>query len=125
MNRDRSPTDMLDSILKRKPTTEERPLSEEAYVASLKERFALFHVEHVFEPGDLVKVKPGMRNSKVGLQGRPLIVMDVLTTPVPTGAPTNSLYHHERLDLYVAEIDKDGDYIVWLVDSRRFEPYTE
>lgn len=97
---------------------------DDAYIAALKERASLFHVEHKFHKGQLVQHKPGLKHSKVGQPGKPVIVMEY-PVEIKNEAPPNSFYHHDVLDMYVAEIDKDGDFVVWTVDSRRMEPYTE
>lgn len=94
----------------------------EAISSDLKEKFALFTKKHDFKPGDLVQWKPGMKNKN---GDGPYIVVAVLSEAVmDSGKESGSPYFREPLDITLAEIHSDGDFLIYHYDSRRFEPYT-
>ena len=80
--------------------------------------------ERALRPGLLAVWKRGLKNRRFPAYGEPTIVMEVLEQPVVdsehgAGWP----YFHEPLDLLLGIVDKDGDFLVYHYDRRRFEPY--
>lgn len=92
----------------------------------LREHLDSFETAHRFKRGDLVTWKPGLRLGQWPAPGQPAIVTRVLDTPVshPDATP-GSIAYNVRFDLRVGVIDGDGDFVEFLYDSRRMQPYTE
>jgi hypothetical protein len=94
----------------------------------LKQRFLDYSEKHTFQPGDLVQWKPGMRNKKIPAYGSPVIVVDVLASPVFDDSRSGTPVWHEPLDVrlgLIYTLDDDRDFDVYYFDSRRFEPFPE
>ena len=80
--------------------------------------------ERALRPGMLAAWKRGLKNRRFPAYGEPAIVMEVLEQPVidlenGSGWP----YFREPLDLLLGIVNKDGDFLIYHVDRRRFEPY--
>jgi hypothetical protein len=102
-------------------------LDREETEARLRACYARISKTHTFKKGQLVRWKKGLRNKRTPAYGEPIIVVDVLPQGVyadETGS-AGSPYFREPLTLVAAEIDRDGDFMLFHYDSRRFEPYTE
>jgi len=81
--------------------------------------------EKALKAGVLVQWKPGLRNRKTPDYGNPAIIVDVLEAPlVNMESKMYTPYFREPLDIIIGVLDDDGDFLLWYVDSRRFEPYT-
>ncbi|MCF7977136.1 MAG: hypothetical protein K9L82_03820 [Chromatiaceae bacterium] len=96
--------------------------------AVLRERFALLTQHNVFQPGDLVGWKPGLRNRKVPTYETPAIVIEVLDEPIlDKGEESGSAYYREPHDLILGMIwDREpgrGHFVTFHYDSRRFQPW--
>ncbi len=89
-------------------------------VVELKARYARLCKKYVFQPGDIVQWKAGLRNkSSEGL----FVVIEVLDAPVlDTSCEAGSAYFREPLDLLLGLISHGGDFLLYHYDSRRFEP---
>jgi hypothetical protein len=75
-------------------------------------------------PGMLAVWKPGLKNKLVPAYGQPTIVVEKLDVPIfDPDRDGGSCYFREPLNLLLAVIEKDGDFIVWHFDARRFEPW--
>jgi hypothetical protein len=80
---------------------------------------------HEFQPGQLVRWKPRLRNRRLPEYGETAIVIDVLDTPVLNIAePADSPYYRERLGLVLGVFDGAGDLVCFHFDAQRFEPAT-
>lgn len=103
-------------------SSEQSEVNLAATAGRLRELFDALRMEHEFYPGQLVEWKPGMKNKDAS---GPFIVSEVLPEPVfdTTGSSGNP-YFREPLDLIVALIDDDDDFLEIHVDSRRFQPYS-
>lgn len=87
----------------------------------LTKAYADFQVNHTFQAGDIVNWKPNMKHKKTD---GPLIVMEVLPEPLfDTSNNGGSPYFREPLDIILGCYDKDGDFLTYYFDSRRFQPY--
>ena len=89
----------------------------------LNKRFSAFIEEHEFKVADLVKWKPGLRNKGTIEYDEVAIVVEVLDPPVydeEQGA--GSPYFREPLNLILAYLDEDNDFITFHADKRRFMP---
>ena len=89
---------------------------------ALQRRFAL-QPAGGFVPGQIVQWKPGMRNRLLPADGQPAIVMEVLDPPIVLNDPTleGCNLFREPLSLVLGVHDADGDFLLFHVDSRRFE----
>jgi len=81
---------------------------------------------HVFEKGQLVRWKAGLRNRTFPAYNEPAVVREVLAAPVYDGCATarcaGSPYFGEPLSLVLGIVDPDGDFVELRYDARRFEP---
>lgn len=102
--------------------SEKNNLSKEEKVELLEKRYTAFSDKEIFKSGELVKWKPGLRN-KGGLNYDDFaIVVDVLQEPIfDPEKDSGSPYFKEPLDMLVAFLDSDNDFIVLHVDSRRMQ----
>jgi hypothetical protein len=92
---------------------------------SLRELYASYRQQHEFEPGQLVRWKPQLRNKRLPDYDQQAIVMSTLAEPViNTSEPSDSPYYREQLDLVLGVIDGSGDLICFHFDAHRFEPAT-
>ena len=92
---------------------------------SLGEMYASYQRRHEFEPGQLVRWKPKLRNKRLPDYDQQAIVMSMLAEPViNTSEPSDSPYYREPLDLVLGVIDGSGDLICFHFDAQRFEPAT-
>lgn len=82
---------------------------------------SLTQAVYTFKPGDIVGWKPGMQNKK---STGPFVVTVVLDAPVLVGDPdkAGSPYFRENLDIKLASLDEDGDFLEYHYDSRRLQP---
>ena len=78
-----------------------------------------FNEKHTFSPGDFVEWKPGM---KYRHSEGPFIVVEILDVPIRSSEENGSNYFCDMSDLSMACLDSDGDYFVFLFDSRRMQP---
>jgi hypothetical protein len=83
-----------------------------------------FFQTHTFQPRQLVKWKPGLKNKKLPKEGQPAIVMAVLEETLDqVERDPGSPYFREPLDIVLGVTDEDGDFMTFHFDKRRFEPY--
>ena len=81
--------------------------------------------EKSLQPGMLVQWKPGMKNRRTPDYDAPMIVVEVLESPVIDSTfESGSVYFRERLDLILGFLDEDDEFCTLHYDSHRFEPYT-
>lgn len=79
-----------------------------------------FAKKHEFSVGDIVTWKEGLKNK---LSKGPFVVMKVLPESVLDGSrDAGSTYFREPLDIILAFVDGDGDFMMYHNDSRRIEP---
>jgi hypothetical protein len=80
-----------------------------------------------FKPGDLVVWKKGLRNKARPAPDEPVIVMQILESPLRDESKQDSgtPYFNEPLDLVLGLLDDDGDFVLFHYDKRRFEPLKE
>ena len=87
----------------------------------LAERLDQFHS---FTKGQFVKWKPGLKNRKFPDYGEPAIVTAVLPSAIfdPGEVSAGSPYFQEPLT-FVLGTYRDDDFLLFRLDSRRFEPF--
>lgn len=82
--------------------------------------------EKALRPGMMAMWKPGMKNRRFPHYGDPAIVVEVLDPPILDHEDeAGSTYYRESLDLLLGILHKDGDFLVYHFDSRRFQPYED
>ena len=92
--------------------------------SNLRRAMEVLAVEHVFQPGDLVQWKPGMKNKSRPADGEPIVVVEVRDEPLLDNEHSSgSPYFREPLTLLGGFRDDDGDFLILHYDKRRFEPY--
>lgn len=80
--------------------------------------------ERALRPGMLAMWKPGLKNRRFPAYGQPAIVVERLSAPIlDHEAEAGVTYYREPLDLLLGILHRDGDFLVYHFDSRRFQPY--
>ena len=75
-----------------------------------------------FASGQLVTWKKGLKNKRRPQYDEPVVVVEILDAPVlDEDQNPGSAYFREPLDLVVGMLDEDDDFVLYHVDSRRFE----
>lgn len=94
--------------------------------AKARRMYERFMRRHVFQPGQLVRWKPELKNRKFPAYGECGVVVSVLPEPVmDAGNDSGSQYFREPLDIVLGFVDGEGDFITYHFDSRRFAPIIE
>lgn len=79
--------------------------------------------QKALRPGMLAVWKLGLKNRRFPRYGEPAIVVEVLDPPILDHEnESGSTYYREPLDLLLGILHKDGDFLVYHFDSRRFQP---
>ncbi len=113
----------LKNILKHN-TLSTKNLTSEEKIDILNRRHSSFIENNIFELGQIVKWKPGLRNKETMGYDHPAIVFEILEKPViDSSKDASSPYFREPLDIVLGFLDDDNDYITFHCDSRRFEPF--
>jgi len=93
-------------------------------IARLKECKELLEVEYNFKKGDIVKWKPNLQNRGLPEYDEPVIVLDLLDSPLyDEEEGPSSTYFKEPLDIVLGYIAEDGELISFYFDKRRFQPF--
>ncbi|MFH1115182.1 MAG: hypothetical protein V1792_14830 [Pseudomonadota bacterium] len=104
---------------------EKEDLYDETYLRKLESAFASFSSAHGFKVGQIVKWKENMKNKKLPGKNQPAIVIEVMKEPLFDRDDTaGSTYFREPLDIILGVFAKEGEFITFHYDSRRFEPYS-
>lgn len=89
----------------------------------------LYNKTHHFKPKDLITWKPHMRNRRYPSEGHPCVFVRWLDQPVISeirrSSKSSTLLGLERADMEYGIADADGDFIVFVADSRRMMPWIE
>ena len=92
--------------------------------ALLQDYYVSLNVNHPFLPGRLVKWKRGLKNKLRPEMDEPAVVLEVFDeVRYDDSQPIASPYHKEPLSVRLGVIDNDQDFISYLFDGRRFEPW--
>ena len=92
----------------------------------LQECVDSYNTQYTFKPGDVIELKPFLRNKRLPNYGQPIIVTEVLDCPIQgtqTGTDTGSAHFAESLDIRCGVRDEDDDMLFFYYDSRRFMPF--
>ena len=118
-----SGTDEIEGIVRKLLSEERKSIPPEELVSTLKGRYASLLQTHGFEPGQIVRWKPGLSNKRRPRPSEPAIVTRVLAEPlVDSEQSAGSNYFREPLDIVLGIIVED-DFVEYYFDSRRFEPF--
>lgn len=82
---------------------------------------------HKFQVGDLITWKRGMNTHRWPVRGEPVVVTAVLEKPRVVDDPSRhgTPYWHEELDIKVGYLSaKNGEFLEFHADSRRYQPWT-
>jgi len=96
-------------------------------IDDLTKALALLNEKHEFKVGDFVVCKdPTMANKNDMGPDDIKIVVEVYDEPLfDHSQNAGSVYFHEPLDLVLGEFQKEGIFICYHHDSRRFKPYVQ
>ncbi len=103
---------------------EEEESYDDGHVEKLRSAFSALSRSHEFQPGWIVRWKENMKNKTLPKKNQPAIVIEVLEAPVFDDESPGSPYFREPLDLVLGVFSKDGVFLTFYYDSRRFEPYS-
>lgn len=99
----------------------------EAQAAQLANLRESYNQVHYFRAGDLIQWKAGLSNRSLPRYGQPVIVLSASFEPVVLDDHRAAMTpaFRETLDIKVAVLDTDGEFIAYHYDSARFEPYVQ
>jgi hypothetical protein len=80
--------------------------------------------EKTLRPGMMAVWKPGLKNRRFPRYGEPAVVVERLDPPILDHEDeSGSTYYREPLDMLLGILHRDGDFLVYHFDSRRFQPH--
>lgn len=90
----------------------------------LQEGIDAYYTQFSFKPGDVIELKPFLRNKRLPNYGQPMIVTEVFYCQIQENTTdTGSANFAESLDIRCGVLDEDGDVLFYYYDSRRFMPF--
>lgn len=90
----------------------------------LQEGIDAYNTPFSFKPGDVIELKPFLRNKRLPNYGQPMVITEVLDCPIQgSTTDTGSANFAELLDIRCGVLDEDGDVLFFYYDSRRFMPF--
>jgi hypothetical protein len=99
---------------------------DQSYVEQLRTNHQELVKTHRFRAGQLVVWKKGLKNKKLPEPNQPAIIVEVFDEPrFETSRDPGSPYYAEPLDLVLGIMTKEGEFLTFYFDKRRFEPYKE
>ena len=111
------------NVLKSEQDISDEPLSidEKNKIASqLQGIHKSFLVSHDFKVGSLVIWKDNLKNRIMPKNDEPAIVIEILDNPVFGKEDSGSPYFREPLNMIIGLLGKEGQMLLFHVDSRRF-----
>lgn len=123
-DKEESGEDILNKIIEKKIAAT-RNFTSEDKLDLLRKRYQVFNEVNEFSTGDIVYWKPGLRNKGAMEYDMPAIVVEKLQSPIyDKEKGPSSPYFMEPLDLALAFLDGENDFIIFYADSRRFTQKT-
>ena len=102
----------------------DEPQEEEATPDDMRALYASWNTQHDLNPGDIVKLKPGMQGFRnVPRYDKPCVVMELIDPMKYPDALPNNPYFGAILDIVIGFITSDGDLLFLHCDRRQFEPF--
>src|SRR5262245_31667781 len=89
---------------------------------SLAEGYKLFAKRHSFKPGDVVRLKKGMKITARPNYREEVVIVEVLKEPVYSLDNDGTVYWRRPLDIRYGFWDHEGDFVCLYGESQRFEP---
>lgn len=118
--------DFITALARRLNDDDNRPkISYEGEVECLRDAFAQFNERHVFKPGDLVRQKPQASIYKTISDNGVSVVVEMLPEPIILPSEPGTAHYREPNDMIIGERKSTGEFLLYHVDSRRFEPAPE
>ena len=112
------------SLLEKKKESELPKSYDENDVKQLQESYNSFLQDYDFKKGELVKWKKGLKNRKFPEENQPAIVIELLDEPIVNSESNSGTpYFREPLNIALGIIDRDGDFLIYHYDKKRFESY--
>ena len=112
------------SLLEKNKESEQPKSYGENDVKQLQESYDSFLRNYEFKKGEVVKWKKGLKNRRLPEENQPAIVIEVLDEPIINSESNSGTpYFREPLNIALGIIDRDGDFLIFHYDKRRFEPY--
>ena len=100
---------------------DKEPLSREEEIDLLKKGFDLIQQKNDFQPGDIVRFKPGMHNRKFPSKDSCAIIVEMID-PIEPDGEISSAYATEKLDCIVGVIEpNDNVFLMFYGSSQRLE----
>lgn len=79
--------------------------------------------EQALRPGMMAVWKPGLKNRRFPRYGEPAVVVEMLDPPILNHEDeSGSTYYREPLNILLGILHRDGDFLVYHFDRRRFQP---
>lgn len=99
----------------------------QGHIARLRDRQRQYTATEQFRVGDLVMWKDGLDNRTVPRPNHPAIVTRVYPAPIFCGESRSAGHplFREPLDIVVAHLDEDGDFMEFHLDSHRLHTVPE
>lgn len=90
----------------------------------LKQCKNLISTKQSFKVGDIVEWKPNLKNRAMPEYDDPMIILEILETPIfDTEDGPSSTYFNEPLDIVAGIIAEDEEFVTFYFDSRRFQKF--
>lgn len=114
------------SVLNKKRESEQPKNYGEDDVRQLQLSYDIFSQNNNFQKGQFVKWKKGLKNRKFPEENQPAIVIELLDESIiQSERDSGTPYFREPLDIALGIIDRNGDFLIFHYDKRRFEPYSQ
>lgn len=99
------------------------PEEAKALNQKLVRAFESMQTKYHFKPKQIVRWKRGLKNKGLPEYDEPAIVWEILDPPrFDNEHSAGTPYFYEPLDIVLAIMDEDDDFVLFHFDSRRFEP---
>jgi hypothetical protein len=113
------------ALFKKQKESEQSKKYNEFDVKDLQASYERLLQTYNFQKGQLVIWKKGLKNRKFPEENQPAIVIEVLDEPlIQSERDSGTPYFREPLDIALGIIDRDGDFLIFHYDQRRFKPYS-
>lgn len=117
--------DLVKFVLDLMEVKETKKENLKAQIAELRTLAQRYQIPSEFQPGSIVRWKPGLKNKKMPEYNEPAIVMETLEIPIfDKSGETGSAYFNEPLDLKLGLL-VDNRLLFFYYDKNRFEVYPE
>lgn len=104
---------------------EDKPASiaPEIAIERIKDHYKDYANKHVFKPGDIVRLKPGLGCICEKLDSKPCIVIEMLAQPIMGDSSGPPPEYGATLDMRIGALAQSGVFTMALFESAIFEPW--